>query len=349
MTDYSTRQSNFELLRLVSMLLVLMLHAYGVALGNPSKIDFQLSPLSASFRVLMESLSLICVNVFVLISGWFGIKPSIKGFASFLFQCLFFSIGVTIVAPLIGIGNPLRIEDVGSMLFFGKYYYWFIKCYICLYILAPVLNSFVETAQKRVVIMVILCLFIMQTIYGWTGTMLDFDRGYSVLSFALLYLIARYIRIYGGKIFNLNQWQAIAINFGLTLAIAAVYTLAVNLDMVKLASHWLVFINPLVVISSVFFLLFFSKMNFQSKAINYLSRSAFAVYLFHLNTKIWDGFLETCYTTFTFHNGVSGILLVLCFLLIVYIVSVLIDQIRLLCWKPIGRRLDSAILKNNDS
>ena len=344
MADYSTRQSNFELLRLVSMLLVLTLHGYGVALGNPPKVDFQLSPLSASFRVLMESLSLICVNVFVLISGWFGIKPSIKGLASFLFQCFYFSIGVTIVAPLIGIGNPLRIEDIGSMFFFGKYYYWFIKCYICLYILAPVLNSFVETAQKIVVLMVILCLFGMQTIYGWTGTMLDFDRGYSVMSFVILYLIARYIRIYGGKVFSLNKWQDLVIYLGLSIAIAAIYIVAVNLELVKLASHWLVFVNPLVVISSVFFLLFFSKLNIQSKSINYLSRSAFAVYLFHLNTKIWDGFLETCYNTFTIHKGGSGIVLVFCFLLVIYIVSILIDQIRLLCWKPIGKGLDSVVL-----
>ena len=326
------------------MLLVLILHGYGVALGNPTTMDFQLSPLSASFRVLMESLSLICVNIFVLISGWFGIKPSIKGFASFLFQCLFFSIGVTLIASLFEEGDPLCVDDIGKMFFFGRYYYWFVKCYICLYILSPVLNAFIEITQKKQILMVILCLFIMQTIYGWTGTMLDYDRGYSVMSFVLLYLLARYIRLYGGSVFNLNKRNDLAIYLGLSIAIAAVYIFAINLGFVKLASHWLVFINPLVVISSVFFMLFFSKMNFQSKAINYLSRSAFAVYLFHLNTKIWDGFLETCYNTFTIHKGGSGIVLVFCFLLVIYIVSILIDQIRLLCWKPIGKGLDSVVL-----
>ena len=349
MPDYRNRLSNFELLRLVSMLLVLLLHGYGVALGNPSKMDFHLAPISASFRVLMESLSVVCVNVFVLISGWFGIKPSIKGLGGFLFQCLFFSVGITLLAPLFGIGGQLCIGDVGKMFFYGKYYYWFVKCYICLYILSPVLNSFVETAQKRVVLMVILSLFIIQTIYGWTGTMLDFDRGYSVLSFVLLYLMARYIRLFGGGVFELNKWLDLLVYLGLSLVIAVIYIIAVNFDFAEIASHWLVFINPLAIFSSIFFLLFFSKLKFHSRAINYLSRSAFAVYLFHLNIKIWDGFLETCYNSFTMNEGIKGILLVLSFLLAVYVISILIDQIRLLFWKPLGRKLDRAIIKSNDS
>ena len=51
MPGYKERTSNFELLRLVAMFLVLTLHGYGVALGLPSKEDFQISPLSASMSL----------------------------------------------------------------------------------------------------------------------------------------------------------------------------------------------------------------------------------------------------------------------------------------------------------
>lgn len=349
MSDYRNRQSNYELLRLVSMLLVLVTHAFGVALGNPTKIDFQLSPISASFRVLMESLSVVCVNVFVLISGWFGIKPNVKSLAGFLFQCLFFSVGVTILASLLGIGGHLDVKDIGNMFFFGKYYYWFVKCYICLYILAPALNAFIETSNKRVVCMVIICLLLMQTVYGWTGVMADFDRGFSVMSFVILYLLARYIRLYGGKAISLNKWIDLSIYLGLSVALAAVYIFAVNYDIPPIASHLFVFINPVVIISSVYLFLFFSKLDIQSKAVNYLSRSAFAVYLFHMNAKIWDRYLDDCYRAFTASEGIKGILLVFSFLLAVYAVSILIDQIRLMCWKPLGRKLDIALLERNDS
>lgn len=334
----SERQSGIELLRLVTMLLVLFIHGYGVALGNPSKADFQLSPVSAGVRVLLESLSFVCVNVFVLISGWFGIRPKLKSFAGFLFQCLFFSIVVSVVAPLLGVGSPLSVKDLGNMFFFGKYYYWFVKCYLCLYILSPVLNAFVESANKKVFLMVLAGLFIMQTLYGWTGTMPDYDRGYSVISFVGLYLLARYIRLYGGSIFRLDKWLDLAIYLGLSLAIAAIYIVSVNMGLERIASHLFVFINPLAVASSVFFLLFFSKMDFKSRTVNYLSVSAFAVYLFHLNAKVWDRFLETCYGLFTNGNGLKGFLSVFVFLLIVYVAAILIDQVRLLCWNPIKKK-----------
>ena len=337
----ANRQSNFELLRLFSMLLVLVFHGYGVALGIPSKMDFQLSPASATARVMIESTSLICVNVFVLISGWFGIHPKLKSLTSFLFQCLFFSILISLVAHLLRVGDNLSLSDLGGMFFFGKYYYWFIKCYLCLYILSPILNSFVESAEKKIYLLVLIGFFIIQTLYGWTGTMPDFDRGYSVISFIGLYLLARYIKVYGGQLFRQNKWLDFATYLGLSLVIAAVYIVSVNWGMERIASHIFVFINPLAIISSVFFLLFFSKMNFQSKVINYLSRSAFAVYLFHLNSRVWDKFLDTCFALFNNSNGLKAFLLVFAFLIAVFLTAILIDQIRLLCWNPIKNKLQS--------
>ena len=342
------RQSNFELLRLISMLLVLVFHGFGVSLGIPSKIDFQLSPAESSIRVFIESLSLICVNVFVLISGWFGINPKIKKLASFLFQCLFFSIIVSLIAPVVGIGSPFSIRDLGSCFFFGKYYYWFVKSYLCLYILSPVLNAFVQSADKSLFLIVLIGFFLVQTLYGWTGSMADFDRGYSVISFVGLYLLARYIRLYGGSIFSLHKWLDLAIYIGLSVAVAALYIVAVNVGIEKLASHIFLYINPLAVLASVFFLLFFSKIELNNRTINYLSRSAFAVYLFHLNAKIWDAFRDTCYDIYTSNTGSSAFLLVFCFLVSVFIVAIIIDQIRLLCWRPVGKGL-TVLLEKNDS
>lgn len=333
MPGYKERTSNFELLRLVAMFLVLTLHGYGVALGLPSKADFQVSPVSASVRIVIESLSIVCVNVFVLISGWFGIRPSVRGFAAFLFQCLFFSVCVTAVAPLVGIGQPLSIADVGGMFFFGKYYYWFVKCYLCLYLLAPILNAFIQSADRKTFLIVLVGLFAIQTIYGWTGAMNDFDRGYSVLSFVGLYLLARYVKLHGGTLFQMNRWADLTIYSGLSLALAATYFIAQELNLEKVASHLFVYINPMVVVSSLFLLLFFSKISFRSNAVNYIARSAFAVYLLHLNAKIWDCFLDNCYRLYADNSFLRAILLIFLFISAVFALAILIDQIRLLLWK----------------
>lgn len=337
MPGYRERQSNFELLRLVAMFLVLTLHGYGVALGLPLKEDFQISPLTASARTIIESFSIVCVNVFVLISGWFGIKPSIKGFASFIFQCLFFSVCVTVVAPLLGIGDALSLSDIGGMFFLGKYYYWFVRCYLCLYILAPVLNAFIQSAGKKTYIIVLAGLFAIQTVYGWTGSMIDFDRGYSVLSFVGLYLLARYVKLHGGALFSLNKWADLAIYIGLSLILAVAYYTAVMLDLGEVSSHLFVYINPLVIASALFLLLFFSKIDFRSKAVNYIARSAFAVYLLHLNVKVWDSFLDTCFRFYAGNGFPRAFFMILLFILSLFAVAILIDQIRLLLWKPLEK------------
>lgn len=64
------RQSNIELLRIISMLLVLMVHADFFSLGIPSHDLMLASPGQFTFRVLVEFLSILCVDIFVVISGW---------------------------------------------------------------------------------------------------------------------------------------------------------------------------------------------------------------------------------------------------------------------------------------
>ena len=86
------RDSNFELLRLISMLLVVFTHVSFWALGAPGLEDIQRNFTDATIRVSLQSLGIPCVNIFVMISGWYGIKPSRLGVTAFLFQCIFYSI-----------------------------------------------------------------------------------------------------------------------------------------------------------------------------------------------------------------------------------------------------------------
>ena len=74
----SPRQSNFELLRIVAMLLVLVVHVDFFSLGVPSDADIAGNPVSSAMRYIVESLALVCVNSYILISGYFGIKPNVK-------------------------------------------------------------------------------------------------------------------------------------------------------------------------------------------------------------------------------------------------------------------------------
>ena len=156
--------------------------------------DIQTNTLDSSLRIFFEALSIICVNVFVLISGWFGIRPSLKGAGSFIFQCLFFLIGLYIITLLIGTSS-FSLNGIAGC-FAATNLNWFIKAYLLLYIISPVLNAFVEHAPKTTFKNVLIAFFAFTCTYGWIGAAKFMQGGYTPLFFIGLYLLARYIRIY---------------------------------------------------------------------------------------------------------------------------------------------------------
>lgn len=191
--------SNIELLRFVAMILVLVVHANFFALGSPTQQDVLTNPASALTRMVFQSFAIVCVNVFVLISGWFGIHPSVRGFSNFIFQCLFFLCGIYFVMWGVGL-VPLTLKGLAGCLVLLNWN-WFIKAYTGLYILAPVLNAFVENSDRKKHLYVLLSFFAFQTIYSWVSNgAVFFESGYSTMSFIGLYLLARYINVYKPRI-----------------------------------------------------------------------------------------------------------------------------------------------------
>ena len=86
------RESNFELLRIISMFLVLIVHSDFLCLGYPTLSDLDINPCQIALRGFFESISIVCVNLFVLISGYFAIKLRFRSIFSYIYQCLFYSI-----------------------------------------------------------------------------------------------------------------------------------------------------------------------------------------------------------------------------------------------------------------
>ena len=95
------RSSNIELLRILAMFLVLVHHANILSIGIPSWAECVSAPGNTFFRFFIQSLAIVAVDVFVLISGWFGIKPSLKKLLALLFQVFFFTLTIPLVFCLI--------------------------------------------------------------------------------------------------------------------------------------------------------------------------------------------------------------------------------------------------------
>ena len=190
----SARQSNFELLRNISMFMILMLHANFVALGFPSRDELLLSPPNVITRYSIEALSISSVNAFVFISGWFGIHPSVKSVFKFIYQILFF-LGFLYLFFLIIGKTKLSFSSIIDIFQLSSKD-WFVKSYFVLMILAPLLNLFTRYLDHGTQIIVLLSFFLFEIIYGWMGGGARFFlSGFGPLHMIGIYILAQYIKI----------------------------------------------------------------------------------------------------------------------------------------------------------
>lgn len=326
------RQSNFELLRLFAMFLVLIVHADFWTLGRPTISDFSTLPLQSFVKILIESISVVCVNCFILISGWFGIRATWKGFWGFIFQCLYFIVGLYIIAIVLGY-SKLDLNGIWECLLLSPNS-WFIHSYIGLYVLSPVLNIFLEKASKNVISGVLITFFLYQSTFGWLNGAQYFRGGYSAISFCGLYLLAAYTKRYlTGYIENHGARLYIASIIINTFLYYAVTFIGFPIDSYA-------YINPFIILGALGIILWFSKLKIHSnKIINRLAASAFAVYLFHTETSIGVKlFKPIILSIFTAYSGIRCILIILPVLVAFFLGAIIIDQPRYLIWNLVSKK-----------
>ena len=332
------RESNFELLRIISMFMILALHADFFAIGAPDVEAFHDTPLSASTRLLIEMMSIVSVNVFVMISGWFGIKPSLKGFANFLFQCLFFLVGIYAVGLLSGY-VPLSAKGVASCLTISSGYNWFIRAYLGLYVLSPILNAFLEHCSKRQLEYVLIAFYTFQTFYGFIGNVDFFCSGYSTFSFIGLYLLSRYLRLYGTA---LSKSGGVVYLISVLVNVLLYYVL-MKMDVQRI--HTTGYVNPLVIIGAAGLIMWASQLRIkQSRLINFIAASSFAVFLLHVNPNFCDMiYRPLMISLYEGFDGVACLVVEFIVLVLIFALAVLLDQPRKLLWNYLWRRLDTNI------
>lgn len=329
----SPRQTNMELLRLLAMLLILVGHA--LFFNYPDSQQIKDAPVLSISRFLYSGLSVCSVDVFVLISGWFGIRYKEERLLSLVFQTLFFTV---LVYTTLAIWKPLHylnLDALSTIILFHSDDLWFIKAYIGMYLIAPMLNKYIETATERQLRNFLIVFYSFQTIYGWLNLYGAhwFEGGFSMVSFLGLYILARYVRLHlsvqKGKYIFLYVYLIIGFGLGLIAFMLAAFD-------IKIYGRLLTYTDPLVIIEGVCLVIFFSKLNIQCKFINYVAASCLAIYLLHANELVLRPYYfgqikqwaneNTIMQTFTY-----SILWISSFAA----ASILLDQIRKMIWKSL--------------
>lgn len=279
------RDSNIELLRIICMLMVVALHILRYGPDTPDlEATISKDNLIAAF---LNSFMCCAVNVFVLISGFYGMKLKVKGISSLYSSCALYGGLCYIVHLLVDDGSMSRYGIVKHTIFTLSHPRWFIGAYLSLYLLSPILNRAINSLSKRDFQKVLALLVILNVYFGWFwGGSFNTD-GYNYTHFVFLYFIGRYFRIYrpmwaNSKLLTASLYLGCSLVLGISAIILATTPNVWSIYM--LISHG--YNNPIVIIEAVALLLLFSNLNFHNHFINWIASSTLAVYLIHENPYI---------------------------------------------------------------
>lgn len=363
----SERNSNFELMRIISMLFVVIYHVRmhsGFGTRATGTVDLILD--------FITNIIVVHVNSFVLLSGYFQSKSKMKfskviklNNATWFYKVLFLIIALVLVNNF-GIrvdGNFEKINILKTLSPLDHGIYWFIDCYLVLYLISPLLNKLIANLTKKEFERALLLLFVLFSIIPiLTVEEVIYTRsGHSVTTFILLYFIGAYLRIYPieknyyFKRMSKRLRQTIYLLIMITIPII---TLSGRLIAEKISGYGVVpaqlsqilltnylgFGSPLLIIQTVAYLLLFESFSINNKIINKLSQYTFGVYLVHENIFVRENLYR--YIGFTKIDNITlkTIVLMLITAIIIYIISTLIEALRQLLFKFIyDRKLSKRI------
>lgn len=208
----SKRMANYELLRILAMVMVVVMHFLAHS-DNLPVLDLPLDAVRI-LGALLEAFCLVAVNTYVFISGYFGVKSAFKPGKAVSLLCQIWFYALLIPAVLFLAGVPTAAQEKGIyglvqyLLPIETEHYWFATSYFMLYLLSPVLNAAANNMSKRQLQIVIGGLLVLFSgIKSISPIVFAFDRyGYDLPWFICVYLIAAYFGLYGCEFFEKKGW-----------------------------------------------------------------------------------------------------------------------------------------------
>lgn len=336
------RNLGIDLLRIISMCLVVLLHVLGRGgvLNNATVF-------SSHYAVawFLEIMAYCAVNCYALISGYVGVSHKFK-YSSIIglwFRVVFYT---TIISGLFFVVKPETIS-INNILraFFPVLFneYWYFTSYFCLFFFIPFLNILLEKLNKKmmkrlfITIVSIFSIFAMISptdIFGLSG-------GYSVLWLSLLYLIGGYLKKY--NIFK--NWSCKKLFYGFLGCLFFTWISKMLIEIVTINIFGYVRGNMLLVsyfsitilCEAIFLLLLFSKIKIKrcKKFISYLAPLSFSVYIIHTHHLVWEFIMKNRFVFILNYPIYLFPFLVVGSVLIIYAICTLIDIIRNFIFKKL--------------
>lgn len=319
------RQLNIELLRIFAMILILLWHISGKMLPL----------IPHDFLRIREPLNYINlfitfhVDLFVLITGYFGIRNRWRHLANNVLLCTFY---VTIMSACrLVAGDRISWRE---FLPFSMGPWWFMKCYLILVLISPVIECYLNSHSKLELNILIGIAAFISVYLGWGMHVQLYDNhGYDIFNFILLYIIGhklKQIDMEGAKIKSTYL-------IGILLFCCIVRYKVQNFSYF----NWFDYTSPLNILMAICVFCLFLKMDISqkySRFILFFSSSVISVYLITdypkvipLVSRVLDaGNTEVPFAQFAYLT---------LFVILIFVGCCSIDKVRMLICKPILRSI----------
>lgn len=329
------RQINIEVLRIIAMLLVLVGHFNIACNGDVTYELVHTNLLKAIGIAEVKSWTFVCVPCFIVISGYFGIHWKWKGLFNYLFQIGFWGGMVYFITRLLGLQefSPLvLVKNVTCFLLWGN---WFFSAYLGLYMMAPILNAFIEKVDEKQMMWMTLVFFAFQTVFGWILKQNDFYYGLTMTSLIGWYLLGAMLKKSSLKIFHLKAWQNMTVF--LLVGLLSVF-LNCATTYIGIKKDVFSYISPLQVVQTTYLFLFCRSLTVRKgeRIITFFASSAFAGLLMHS----WKG--ATMYgigNTWIYANLPVPFVFSILYICLFFVIACCLDKIRIWCWKRLSEKV----------
>lgn len=330
------RNSNFELLRILSMFMIVVWHIiiHGNILQSTTGVLNFIS-------TIILYICIVHVNCFILITGYhlYNKKIKYKKVIMLILEVIFYNIFALFLL------NIFNLDFKFSYSIFSFKTYWFLSNYLILYFMTPFINKLISVLSKQDYVKLLVTLSIIFFIIP-TITHGDFliNNGYNIEQFIILYLLGVYIAKYDFnpfKKFNLKQQNTIYI---LLIVFIIIFRLSFyflikhvdNLNMslfMEFADYYLStcrnYSNMFVVVQSVLVLLLFKNFTFKCKYINEISKTTLGIYLLHDNVIIRTNIYKILKVDPLISCNISTLLITFLFTsVLIFLTCSLIERIR---------------------
>lgn len=297
--DIKERQSNLEVLRIISMVLIVAHHFQLDRDFERDENGLSVHPMNEFTLNLLHSGGKVGVNIFMLLSGYFlkdqGVKP--KALIKTWVQTIMWS-HIILFAEFFR--RPLYTHDYLYGLFpVMSYSYWYVSAYFTVMLLSPIITHTVSHASDLRLILLLVTMFVTMSVLDWPDCTAYCNIMWLVFVSLLGASLKRFERL---KESITLKFCASALILSLFCSISSIYyfiTYPTSNYAQRYGGYALTFDirSPMSLILSVLAFLVATKTSIQSCYVNAVAGCTFGVYLIHespfLRYDIWHTIMQT--------------------------------------------------------